>query len=86
MKGAPGVGAGSELSADGAALLDSLGDAAWLVDPADPAALAAALRSALDEPPPARQERIRRGIAQSRRYTWESAADALLAAVRAYPR
>jgi glycosyltransferase involved in cell wall biosynthesis len=62
------------------------GDAAWLVDPADPAALAAALRAALDEPPAARQERIRRGITQSRRFTWKSAADALLAAVRAYPR
>ena len=50
-----------------------VGDAGFLVDPCDPAAMAAALR-ALDRDPALRREMSMRGQERARQFTWERAA------------
>jgi glycosyltransferase involved in cell wall biosynthesis len=71
------------IAADRAALPEICGDAALLVDPADPAAISAAVLSACEEP--ALEARLRAaGERRARSYTWEraaSACDALLSAL-----
>lgn len=53
---------------------EACGDAAVRADPEDPEALAAAIRRALAE----REELVRRGFAQARRFTWRDAGQTLL--------
>jgi glycosyltransferase involved in cell wall biosynthesis len=48
----------------------SRGGAAWLVDPEDPEALAAALPHALLGDPDRRAERISLGLSQAARFSW----------------
>jgi glycosyltransferase involved in cell wall biosynthesis len=63
------------------ALPEVIGDAGLLVDPHDPAAFAAAIRSLLDDP----QRRLalaEAGAARAREFTWEDSAVRLLAAYR----
>jgi glycosyltransferase involved in cell wall biosynthesis len=62
------------VAADRAALPETCGDAALLVDPDDPGALAAAaLTAATDEP--RRAELIERGLARAAGYTWQRSAE-----------
>jgi len=58
-----------------------VGDAGLLCDPESPAELAAALRRVLDEPGLAAELR-ERGLARSRAFTWEAAAEALATVLR----
>jgi glycosyltransferase involved in cell wall biosynthesis len=59
-----------------ASLDEASGDAALRADPLDPAALAAAIRRALDDPAPL----VARGCEHAARFTWEANARAHLAA------
>jgi glycosyltransferase involved in cell wall biosynthesis len=68
------------VAADRAALPETCGDAALLVDPDDPAALAAAVLRACDDEPLRAQMRAR-GLSRAGERTWDRAAretDALL--------
>jgi glycosyltransferase involved in cell wall biosynthesis len=70
------------VAAAAGSLLEVLGDAAPLVDPDEPAALAAAVAEVLDDPAPWRA----RGLARASSYTWERCAQLTVdayAAVRA---
>jgi len=58
---------------DVSSLPEVVGDAALRVDPADPGALAAALRLILDDPARA-ADLGRRGVERARGFTWEKAA------------
>jgi len=59
-------------------LPEAVGDAALLVDPRDPAALAGALRAALEDEP--LRDRLRRaGFQQASRFTWRRTAEQTLA-------
>ena len=62
----------------GSAMADVAGDAAVLVDPLDPAAIAAGI----DEADRRRDELRPLGLARARLYTWQRAADAAVAAYR----
>jgi len=62
----------------GGALEEVTGGAAVLVDPLDPAAIAAGI----DEADLRRDERVRRGLERARHYTWERALDAAVAGYR----
>jgi len=65
---------------DRTSLPEVVGDAALLVDPDDAAAVAAALREALE---PARADELRaRGFARAAQFTWERCAEATVAAYR----
>jgi glycosyltransferase involved in cell wall biosynthesis len=65
---------------DRTSLPEVVGDAALLVDPDDAAAVAAALRDALE---PACAEELRaRGFARAAQFTWERCAAATVAAYR----
>lgn len=63
------------VAAHAASLPEVLGDAALLVDPDDPAALAAAVSEAIAR----RDELVQRGRAHAARFTWARAADAVVA-------
>lgn len=62
-------------------LAEVAGDAALLVDPEDPAAIAAAVARVLAEPQLA-ADLVRRGHAQSARFTWRATAEGCLATYR----
>jgi glycosyltransferase involved in cell wall biosynthesis len=62
----------------GGALEEVTGGAAVLVDPLDPAAIAAGI----DEADRRRDELVRRGLERARHYTWERALDAAVAGYR----
>ncbi len=59
---------------------EASGDAAVRADPESPAALAAALERALDDPAPL----VERGLAHARRFTWEAGGAAILAGYRTH--
>jgi glycosyltransferase involved in cell wall biosynthesis len=63
-------------------LPEVVGDAGVLVDPADAAALPAAIRRVLGDPA-LRSELAARGIARARRFDWDASAGRLLEAFRA---
>jgi alpha-1,3-rhamnosyl/mannosyltransferase len=63
-------------------LLEVTGDAAWLFDPLDEAAMAAALAQALGDEAK-RRELSRRGLEQARLFTWARTAEQTLAVYRA---
>jgi glycosyltransferase involved in cell wall biosynthesis len=76
------------VAADRAALPETCGDAALLVDPDDPRALTEAVVSAATEPPVAGRLRAA-GLKRARRFTWErtvESTDALLRELAAGPR
>jgi glycosyltransferase involved in cell wall biosynthesis len=60
------------LTSNRSALPEVAGDAAWLVDPEDTEALAAALRSMTGQPE-LREDLARRGVLRARLFTWEKA-------------
>ena len=62
----------------GGALQEVTGGAAVLVDPLDPAAIAAGI----DEADRRRDELVRHGLERARHYTWERALDAAVAGYR----
>jgi len=64
-----------------ASLPEVAGDAAWLVDPEDPAAMAEAVHAALTDEA-ARARAIAAGRARAANFTWEAAAETLLEAYR----
>jgi glycosyltransferase involved in cell wall biosynthesis len=66
------------VASDRGALPEVCGDAAQLVDPADPGAIAAALEHALDDPAPWRAA----GPPRAARFTWDATARAVDALVR----
>ena len=63
--------------ANNSSLPEVAGDAALLVESANPAEIAAATARVLEDVE-LRQELIRRGYLQSRRFTWQAAAQRLL--------
>jgi len=67
--------------ADNSALPETAGDAALLVDASDRHALACALSDALSNPR-LRQELTHKGVERARHFTWEAAAQSLLATYR----
>jgi glycosyltransferase involved in cell wall biosynthesis len=69
------------LSSGGGALAETLGDAAYPIDPADPSAIAAGAICLLTDQE-TRRECIRRGIERSRMFRWELAAQQLQAIYR----
>lgn len=62
------------VSSNSTSIPEVVGDAGLLVDPADTAALSAALRRLLDDPA-LRAELARRGLQQARRFQWQQAAE-----------
>ncbi len=64
--------------ADRTSFPEVVGDAAWLVDPSDEAATTRALATVIAGGP-AVEERVARGLARARLFTWERAAAATLA-------
>lgn len=70
------------VASDTTSIPEIVGDAGLLCDPRSPDDLAAALRRVLDEPGLAEELR-HRGLERAASFTWERAADGLLAAVRA---
>ena len=64
------------------ALIETAGEAAWLLDAAEPAALAAAMH-ALASDPEGRAERVARGLAHVSRFSRARFAEAVKAELRA---
>ncbi len=64
-----------------ASLPEVAGDAAWLVDPEDPAAIADAVREALTDEA-ARARAVAAGRERAAKFTWEAAAETLLGVYR----
>ncbi len=69
------------VTADRGAMAEVAGDAALLVDPARPDAIAAAMARLVDEPALAR-DLARRGAARAREWTWERTAETTVAVYR----
>ena len=70
------------ISSRGSALETNLLGAAELTDPGDPAALLAAMRKVLSEPPPSRLQRIQIGLDRARQFTWTRTAETMLECYR----
>jgi glycosyltransferase involved in cell wall biosynthesis len=69
------------VASDRGSLPEVLGDAALLVDPADPERLQAALARALDDEP-TRRQLVERGRARAAAYGWDASVEQFVATYR----